>query len=100
MKKIFYLVILVEIFSVKVYGQEWEWARKAMVTSGHQTAKDVCFDDKDNVFVLGYNYTQTQFDKQTSVERGPFVASYDKGGNFLWVRLLDGDPVGIDCDIY
>jgi len=98
MVKLGYLLLFTLLLGVSSFGQQWEWARKTQFTTGAQTSKDICTDKFGNVFIAGINHSQAQFDKNTVLEAGSFIAKYDNSGNFIWARGMGGEINDIEAD--
>jgi hypothetical protein len=75
------------------------WAKKAggSITgfSNADVGNDVDVDPAGNIYVVGNIYGASIFvgtnTAVTAGAYGAFIAKYDANGNFLWVKLLDGN---------
>lgn len=88
MKNLYLFVIILSSYASNCYSQNWSWAKKSNTTTDFQTAKKVCTDNFNNVFVIGYQDGNATFGA-TTLNPGSFIAKYSSSGTFLWAKNID-----------
>jgi hypothetical protein len=77
------------------YKTFWERANEAGAFRGNNL-QDIVFDDQKNAYLTGYFINEARFDNQLLKSSGAenvrsaFVAKYDKNGNVVWARMING----------
>jgi hypothetical protein len=69
--------------------------------TGRDEAREIAIDDEGNIFVVGFFSDEVTFgpgDTVTADDVDAYVISFDRWGNYRWVRTFGG-PAGINVDI-
>ncbi len=99
MKKLHLILSLLVLCTCYLNAQKVNWASKIGYTSGSDfhTVTDAAIDSFDNVYILGVIAGTTDFDPgagtaihSNPVGTDPFLAKYDRDGNYLWHRVFEG----------
>jgi uncharacterized protein (DUF2249 family) len=88
-----------DIFLMRIdnYG-DFDWVRRLGGTSDVESATEVAFDPKGDLYLGGYFSGRADFDPSTAefniVSNGAtdlFIGKYDKLGNLLWVKTVGAE---------
>jgi len=90
-RKFFMIVMLVFLSGLSVQGQNWEWAKNPVDSSGGDSGGErICTDLSGNVYVIGsYSWGKYTFGNTTFIGSGAFnlfLVKYDSTGNVIWAK--------------
>lgn len=90
----------------------FQWARKIGGTNSDDRAYSICLDIMDNAYIAGsFNGNPVNFDTGISnytisslaADNDIFISKYDKNGNFIWAKALQGimddKAFGVNVDL-
>lgn len=85
-------ILLVQLFSASLFGQNWQWAKHA-AGAGDDQGISICSDQLNNTIVTGvYTSTVLTFGNINLVSNGGYdvyIAKYDENGTLLWARTAN-----------